>query len=1045
MGSKDLNTWVSDKLMVLLGYSETAVVKYLIAKAKKSESPDEIVSELLDYGFFLSGDTRAFAEEIYARVPRKTAGVNLYQQQEAEAAQLLKKQKTFSLLEADHDEDEGNAENQSALETGKSNKGQKRFRKKIEDSEDYDDDEVVIIREDKRNVRRKVSEGEDDGTESEEERLRDQREREELEQHLRERDTARTRKLTEPKMSKKEQEEVARRDSAVEKGDTQPIRNFSRQEYLKKRELRKLEELKDYLEDESYLFGDEKLTEAEIQDFRYKKAIYELIKKRTQEEDNVGEYRMPDAYDQDGSVDQEKRFAVSVQRYRDTGSTEKMNPFAEQEAWEDHQIGNATLKFGAKNKQVSDNYEFVFEDQIDFIKASVLAGDNYEDAMPAKPSQESTGKSAFDMLREERKNLPIYSYREQLLNAVKDHQVLIIVGETGSGKTTQIPQYLHEAGYTKHGKVGCTQPQRVAAMSVSARVAQEMGVKLGHEVGYSIRFEDCTSEKTILKYMTDGMLLRELLGEPDLGSYSVIIVDEAHERTLHTDILFGLVKDIARARPDMKLLISSATMDAEKFSDFFDQAPIFSFPGRRYPVDICFTTAPEADYMDAAIATVLTIHVKEPLGDVLVFLPGQEEIEAVEENLKNKIRGLGTKIRELIICPIYANLPSELQAKIFEPTPEGARKVVLATNIAETSLTIDGIKYVVDPGFSKMKSYNPRTGMESLLVTPISKASATQRAGRAGRTSAGKCYRLYTAYNYYHDLEDNTIPEIQRTNLASVVLSLKSLGIHNLLNFDFMDPPPSEALIKSLELLFALGALNQLGELTKAGRRMAEFPLDPMLSKMIVVSDKYKCSDEIISIAAMLSIGPSIFYRPKDKQVHAYNAMMNFHVGNVGDHIALLKIYNSWKETNYSTQWCYENYIQVRSMKRARDIRDQLEGLLERVEIEVSSNSNELDSIRKSIVAGFFPHTAKLQKNGSYRTVKHPQTVHIHPASGLSQVLPRWVVYHQLVLTSKEYMRQVTELKPEWLIEIAPHYYQLKDVEDAASKKMPKTSGPAVV
>ncbi|XP_006296554.2 probable pre-mRNA-splicing factor ATP-dependent RNA helicase DEAH6 isoform X2 [Capsella rubella] len=1040
MGSNDLSTWVSDKLMVLLGYSQTAVVKYLIAMAKKSESPDELVRELVACGFSLSGDTRAFAEEIYARVPRKTAGVNLYQHQEAEAAMLLKKQKTFSLLEADHDEDEGNVEKQYALESAKSDKTRKRFRKKIEEQEDYDDDEVLIAREDKRNVKRKVSEDDNDGIESEEERLRDQREREELEQHLRERDAARTRKLTEPKMSKVEKEGVVRRDSAVDK-DTQSLRKFSRQNYVKERVSKKLKELKDYLEDESYLFRDEKLTEAEIHDNRYKKAIFELINESTQEEDNVGEYRMPDAYDQDGSVDQEKRFAVSVQRYRDMGSTEKMNPFAEQEAWEDHQIGNATLKFGAKNKQVSDNYEFVFEDQIDFIKASVLAGDNYEDLMHAKPSQDSTGKSAFDILQEERKTLPIYSYRDQLLNAVKDHQVLIIVGETGSGKTTQIPQYLHEAGYTKHGKVGCTQPRRVAAMSVAARVAQEMGGKLGHEVGYSIRFEDCTSEKTILKYMTDGMLLRELLGEPDLGSYSVIIVDEAHERTLHTDILFGLVKDIARARPDLKLLISSATMDAEKFSDFFDQAPIFNFPGRRYPVDICFTTAPEADYMDAAIATVLTIHVKEPLGDVLVFLPGQEEIEAVEENLKNKIRGLGTKIRELIICPIYANLPSELQAKIFEPTPEGARKVVLATNIAETSLTIDGIKYVIDPGFSKMKSYNPRTGMESLLVTPISKASATQRAGRAGRTSAGKCYRLYTAYNYYNDLEDNTVPEIQRTNLASVVLALKSLGIHNLLNFDFMDPAPAEALIKSLELLFALGALNQLGELTKAGRRMAEFPLDPMLSKMIVVSDKYKCSDEIISIAAMLSIGPSIFYRPKDKQVHADNAMMNFHVGNVGDHIAMLKIYNSWKETNYSTQWCYENYIQVRSMKRARDIRDQLKGLLERVEIEVSSNLNELDSIRKSIVAGFFPHTAKLQKNGSYRTAKHPQTVHIHPASGLSQVLPRWVVYHQLVLTSKEYMRQVTELKPEWLIEIAPHYYQLKDVEDATSKKMPKTSG----
>ncbi|PHU24015.1 putative pre-mRNA-splicing factor ATP-dependent RNA helicase DHX16 [Capsicum chinense] len=873
--------------------------------------------------------------------------------------------------------------------------------------------QVVPDEVDERRVRRRTSRDQDDSdnSESEEEMLRDQREREELERHLRERDAAGTRKLAEQKLTRKEEEEAIRRSDALERDDIGSLRKVSRQEYLKKREQKKLEEL------------------------RYKKEIYELVKKRSEDTGDMDEYRIPDAYDLEGGVNQEKRFSVASQRYRDPGAAEKMNPFAEQEAWEEHQIGKATLKFGSKDKKSrSEDYQYVFEDQIEFIKAAVMDGVNVDQEPSTESIEQTMAKSAFEKLQEDRKTLPMYPYRDDLLQAVNDHQVLVIVGETGSGKTTQIPQYLHEAGYTKRGKIGCTQPRRVAAMSVAARVSQEMGVKLGHEVGYSIRFEDCTSEKTILKYMTDGMLLREFLGEPDLASYSVIMVDEAHERTLSTDILFGL--DIARFRPDLKLLISSATLDAEKFSDYFDCAPIFKIPGRRFPVEIHYTKAPEADYLDAAVVTALQIHVTQPPGDgdILIFLTGQEEIETAEEIIKHRIKGLGTKIAELIICPIYANLPTELQAKIFEPTPEGARKVVLATNIAETSLTIDGIKYVIDPGFSKMKSYNPRTGMESLLVAPISKASANQRAGRSGRTGPGKCFRLYTAYNYMNDLDDNTVPEIQRTNLANVVLSLKSLGIHDLLNFDFMDPPPAEALLKALELLFALSALNKLGELTKVGRRMAEFPLDPMLSKMIVASDKYKCSDEIISIAAMLSVGNSIFYRPKDKQVHADNARMNFHVGNVGDHVALLKVYSSWKETNFSTQWCYENYIQVRSMKRARDIRDQLEGLLERVEIELTSNVNDYEAIKKAITSGFFPHSAKLQKNGSYRTVKHPQTVNIHPSSGLSQVLPRWVVYHELVLTTKEYMRQVTELKPEWLVEIAPHYYQLKDVEDDQRK-----------
>ncbi|OIW00634.1 hypothetical protein TanjilG_09115 [Lupinus angustifolius] len=1045
----NLKTWVSDKLMSILGYSQPTVVEYMIGISKQATSQSDLLTKFQEFGFSLTDETNVFASEIFSRVSRESSGLSLYEKQEREAALLAKKQKTYKLLDDDDDDDDDDSDEVRREESGVSEpkfSNKRLFRKKTEGNVDDGDDEEegILSKELERRVRRRTSHGdEDDGSESEEERLRDQREKEELEKHLRERDEAGTRKLTENKLTQKEKEEAIQRSNASEKDDTRGLRKGLRPKYFKKRVENKVGKLRDEIDADEYLFDGVKLTEKEEHDIRYKKEIYKIVK-QMMEADNVNEYRMPDAYDQDGGVNQGKRFSVHTQRYIDTNAEEKMNPHAEQEAWEEYQISKATMKYGSKNKkQASDDYQFVFEDQIDFIKASVMDGDNVDLEEMDDVVEKSKAKSALEALLEERKKLPIYPYRDELLKAIDEHQVLVIVGETGSGKTTQIPQYLHEAGYTKRGLIACTQPRRVAAMSVAARVSHEMGVKLGHEVGYSIRFEDCTSEKTIVKYMTDGMLLREFLGEPDLASYSVVMVDEAHERTLSTDILFGLVKDISRFRPDLKLLISSATLDAEKFSDYFDSAPIFKIPGRRYPVEINFTKAPEADYLDAAIITALQIHATQPPGDILVFLTGQEEIETAEEILKHRTRGLGTKLAELMICPIYANLPSELQAKIFEPTPEGARKVVLATNIAETSLTIDGIKYVIDPGFCKMKSYNPRTGMESLLITPISKASAMQRAGRSGRTGPGKCYRLYTAYNFHNDLDDNTIPEIQRTNLANVVLMLKSLGIHDLMHFDFMDPPPAEALLKALELLFALGALNKLGELTKVGRQMTEFPLDPMLSKMIVASEKYKCSDEIISIAAMLSVGNSIFYRPKDKQVHADNARLNFHSGNVGDHVGLMKVYNSWKETNYSSQWCYENYIQIRSMKRARDIRDQLAGLLERVEIELASNSSDLDAIKKSITSGFFPQSARLQKNGSYRTVKHPQTVHIHPSSGLAHVLPRWVIYHELVLTTKEYVRQVTELNPDWLVELAPHYYQLKDVEDSVSKKMPCGEGRA--
>jgi len=913
---------------------------------------------------------------------------------------------------------------------------------------------------------------------AERERQQDLKERDEFAKRLLERDQRKTKSGKDNDNNNDKQENLAKRlemEKRLARGETvidegtgssinlKNLREESRRAYLKQRTERELKLLERELADEEEMFDQEKLTDKERKRIELRKQILEMarddkIKKNRSEND--GFYRLPDEYEeQEGRTKAEKDNALLKSRY-----VEEKVEKSEQQLWEESQVQKATVS-GMRSKKGKEKdekeYDFVFEDQIDFVMTDKRKGYDERDKKKRRSRKRSESESssmssdneseknlvvksltAHEKLLEGRKKLPVFPYREEFLSAVKDHQVLILVGETGSGKTTQIPQYLHEIGYSELGKIGCTQPRRVAAMSVATRVATEMNVKVGHEVGYSIRFENCTSKKTVIQYMTDGMLLREFLTEPDLGSYSCLIIDEAHERTLHTDILFGLIKDIVRFRNDLKLIISSATLDAEKFSKYFDDASIFMIPGRMFPVDIYYTKNPEADYVDASVVTVLQIHISQPLdGDVLVFLTGQEEIETAAEILTQRAQALGSRIPELIVCPIFANLPSEQQAKIFEKTPKGARKVVLATNIAETSLTIDGICYVIDTGFNKQNSYDARSGMESLTVTPISRAASNQRAGRAGRTQPGKCFRLFTSFSFNNELDANTIPEIMRTNMCNVVLMLKSLGINDLINFDFMDAPPADTLIRALEQLYALGALNDCGELTKLGRRMAEFPLDPMLSKSVIAAEKYKCVKEVLSTVSMLSIGSSVFYRPKEKAIHADTARMNFARGGGGDHIALQRCYTEWAETDYSVQWCFENFVQVRNMRKARDIRDQLEGLCERVEIDQElSSPDDQEAVLKAIASGFFYNTAKLGKSGDYITVKQRRTVYIHPSSVLAkeEELPGWLVYFELAFTTKEFMRQVAPIQPGWLVEIAPHFYQDSEVQDSSVKKMPK-------
>uniref|UniRef100_A0A6V7LLM0 RNA helicase n=1 Tax=Bracon brevicornis TaxID=1563983 RepID=A0A6V7LLM0_9HYME len=637
----------------------------------------------------------------------------------------------------------------------------------------------------------------------------------------------------------------------------------------------------------------------------------------------------------------------------------------------------------------------------------------------------SFGKKTNLTLLEQRQSLPIYKLRDDLIKAVTDNQILIVIGETGSGKTTQITQYLAEAGFTARGKIGCTQPRRVAAMSVAKRVAEEFGCRLGQEVGYTIRFEDCTGPETNIKYMTDGMLLRECLVDLDLKMYSVIMLDEAHERTIHTDVLFGLLKQAVQRRPDLKLIVTSATLDAVKFSQYFFEAPIFTIPGRTFEVEVMYTKEPETDYLDAALITVMQIHLREPPGDILLFLTGQEEIDTACEILYERMKSLGPDVPELIILPVYSALPSEMQTRIFEPAPPGSRKVVIATNIAETSLTIDGIYYVVDPGFVKQKVYNSKTGMDSLIVTPISQAAAKQRAGRAGRTGPGKCYRLYTERAYRDEMLPTPVPEIQRTNLATTVLQLKTMGINDLLHFDFMDAPPVESLIMALESLHSLSALDNEGLLTRLGRRMAEFPLEPNLSKMLIMSVHLQCSDEILTIVSMLSV-QNVFYRPKDKQALADQKKAKFNQAE-GDHLTLLAVYNSWRNNKFSNAWCYENFVQIRTLKRAQDVRKQLLGIMDRHKLDVVSAAKNTVRVQKAVCSGFFRNAAKKDPQEGYRTLVDSQVVYIHPSSALFNRQPEWVIYHELVQTTKEYMREVTTIDPKWLVEFAPAFFKFSD------------------
>ncbi|XP_009383476.2 probable pre-mRNA-splicing factor ATP-dependent RNA helicase DEAH9 isoform X1 [Musa acuminata AAA Group] len=663
------------------------------------------------------------------------------------------------------------------------------------------------------------------------------------------------------------------------------------------------------------------------------------------------------------------------------------------------------------------------------------------------PPPSSSSGFGHSSLERQRQRLPVFKYRDAILYLVENHATTIIVGETGSGKTTQIPQYLKEAGWAEGGRVvACTQPRRLAVQSVASRVAEEMGVKIGEEVGYTIRFEDQTNPSvTVIKFLTDGVLIREMMDDPLLTKYSVIMVDEAHERSLSTDMLLGLLKKIQRRRPELRIIISSATIEAKSMSTFFqarkkdlrhaaeDSVPshlpaVLSVEGKGYTVEIHYVEEPVPDYLQAAVGTVLSINDKEPAGDILVFLTGQDDIDAAVKLLREDTQDDRRHTSGLLVLPLYSGLSRVDQDLVFAPTPKGKRKVVMSTNIAETSLTLEGVVYVVDSGFSKQRFYNPISDIESLVVTPISKASARQRAGRAGRIQPGKCFRLYTEEYFLKEMPTEGIPEMQRSNLVSCVIQLKALGIDNILGFDWLASPPPEAMVRALEVLYSLGILDEDAKLTSPiGYQVAEIPLDPMISKMILSACNFGCSEEIITIAAVLSV-QSIWVSMWGAQKEFDEVKLRFAAAE-GDHVTYLNVYKGFLNSGKSSQWCYKNYLNYQAMKKVVDVREQLSRLLRRLGLALKSCEKDTQILRKAIIAGFFANSCHLEEyshNGLYKTVRSSEEVYIHPSSVLFRVNPKWVVYHSLVSTNKHYMRNVIAIDPSWLIEAAPHFYQVR-------------------
>ena len=615
--------------------------------------------------------------------------------------------------------------------------------------------------------------------------------------------------------------------------------------------------------------------------------------------------------------------------------------------------------------------------------------------------------------------LPISARVTDIATAIDRHPVVIVAGATGSGKTTQLPKIALAMGRGLDKVIGVTQPRRIAATSVAARVASELGSPLGTDVGYQIRFDDRTSPGTYVKFMTDGILLAEIHGDPLLRRYDTLVIDEAHERSLTIDFLLGWVKRILPERPDLKVVVSSATLETERFSEFFGGAPVIQVEGRTFPVDVLYEPpADDVDLPEAVADAVANVTSLDPRGDILVFLPGEREIREAENALRAR------SLRHTVVQPLYGRLSGAEQSKVFASIPE--RRVILATNVAETSVTIPGIVYVVDTGIARLSRYDPRSGTTRLQIEGVSQASADQRKGRCGRVREGICVRLYDEQSFA-SRPAFTDPEIKRTGLAGVILRMKSLGLGEVEGFPFLDPPHGKAVTEGYRVLEELGALDERRELTPLGRRLARFPVDPRIGRMILAGAELGCLREVLVIAAALNIQDPR-ERPREAQQKADEMHRRFR-DERSDFVALLRLWDFVKEaerkgTSNLRRVCRDGFLSFLRVREWGEIHRQLEEIVRELRLEPrgrAAGASHEDALHRALLTGLLSKVGTWSPEQRVFIGAKQTRFAIHPSSALARKPPAWVMAFELVETSQLFARTVAKIEPDWLLEAAPH------------------------